>query len=250
MLPFLQIGSVALRTSGLLLLVGAYLGLNLAERRIPKGGPAPDQLYNLIFIGLIAGILAARLSFALQNFGFFSESPLNLLSLDTSLLDPFGGVAAALISVLIYGQRKKLAFWLTLDTFTPVLAVSTVFLGLAHIASGAAFGAPTSLPWGIDLWGAKRHPSQIYETLAAIAILAVLWRKFGKDGAPGRVFLLFVTVNAGAHLFLEAWRGDSPTILGGVRVAQVVAWTVMALGLWFLERKGLSRQSSNSGNHG
>jgi phosphatidylglycerol:prolipoprotein diacylglycerol transferase len=173
------------------------------------------------------------------------------LSIDASLLDPFGGVTVALIGILIYAQRKKLAFWPALDAFTPALAVSAVFLGLAHIASGTDFGAPTSLPWGIELWGAKRHPSQIYETLAAIAILAILWRKFGKDAAPGTVFLLFITVSAGAHLFLETWRGDSTTVLGGVRMAQMIAWVVMALGFLFLERKGqANRQASNSDNHG
>lgn len=236
MLPILQIGPLALRTSGLLLLLGAYLGLSLAERRLPKGGPNSDQLYNLVFLSLVSGVAAARLSFAIQNFSIFRAAPLNLFSLDAGLLDPFAGFASALIVLLAYSQRKKLALWPILDAFTPMLAVMAVFAGLAHLASGAAFGAPTSLPWGIELWGDRRHPTQIYETVAATLILAWLWRRFGKETPPGRLFLLFVTASAGVRLVLEAWRGDSSLLPGGLRLAQVIAWGVMAAGLLGLGR--------------
>jgi prolipoprotein diacylglyceryltransferase len=237
MLPILQIGPLALRTSGLLLLIGAYLGLSLAERRLPKGGPNSDQLYNLVFLSLVSGVAAARLAFAIQNFAIFRAAPLSLFSLDAGLLDPFAGIAAALIVSLAYGQRKKLALWPTLDAFTPMLAVLAVFAGLAHIASGAAFGAPTSLPWGVELWGARRHPTQIYEVVAAAGILAWLWRRFGKATPPGRLFLLFVTTSAGARLVLEAWRGDSALLPGNLRLAQVIAWGVMAAGLWLIGKQ-------------
>lgn len=244
MLPILQIGPLALRTSGLLLLLGAYLGLSLAERRLPKGGPTSDQLYNLVFLTLVSGVVVARLSFAAQNFSSFRESPLNLFSLEASLLDPFAGVAAALVAALVYGQRKKLSFWSALDAFAPALAVFAVFTGLAHLASGTAFGAPTPLPWGIELWGAKRHPSQVYETLAALVILGFMWPRFKQQTAPGRIFLLFVIYSAGARLLLEAWRGDSGLLAGSIRTAQVIAWAVMALGFWLLEKKErLNRQT-------
>ncbi len=237
MLPILQIGPLALRTPGLLLILGAYLGLSLAERRLPKNGPSGEQLYNLVFWMLVSGALAARLSFAVQNFAAFRAAPLNLFSLDAGLLDPFAGFAAALIAALVYGQRKGLSFWTTVDAFTPALAVLAVFIGLAHLSSGEAFGAPTSLPWGIELWGAKRHPTQIYETLAAALILGGLWRRFGKATPPGRLFLLFVAASAGARLLLEAWRGDSVLLPGGLRTAQALAWGVMAVSLWLLNRR-------------
>lgn len=244
MLPILQIGPLALRTSGLLLLLGAYLGLSLAERRLPKGGPNSDQLYNLVFLSLVSGVAAARLSFAIQNFAIFRAAPLSLFSLDAGLLDPFAGFAAALIASLVYGQRKKLALWPTLDAITPMLAALAVFVGLAHVASGEAFGAPTSLPWGIELWGARRHPTQIYETVAAALILAWLWRRFGKGAPPGRLFLLFITASAGARLLLEAWRGDSVLLPGGLRLAQVVAWGVVAAGVWLIGKQA-NRSADN-----
>lgn len=237
MFPILQIGPLALRTPGLLLILGVYLGLILAERYSSRRGLKPDHLYNLTFIALIAGALGARLSFAAQHADLFKGALINLVSLDTTLLDPFGGIAAGLIAALVYGQRKQLGLWPTLDAFTPMLAVFAVALGLSNLASGKAFGAPTSLPWGIDLWGATRHPSQVYETIAALVILSVLWAQFRKDLPPGRLFLEFIAMSAGARLFLEAFRGDSTIIFGSLRLAQVLAWVVLAVSIWMLERQ-------------
>jgi prolipoprotein diacylglyceryltransferase len=91
------------------------------------------------------------------------------------------------------------------------------------------------------LWGATRHPSQVYETLAAFSILIVLWRRFGKQVTPGRTFLLFILMSAGARLLLEAWRGDSVLTFGGFRLAQLLAWAVMAVGFLLLD----GRKESN-----
>jgi phosphatidylglycerol:prolipoprotein diacylglycerol transferase len=103
-------------------------------------------------------------------------------------------------------------------------------LALAHLAAGTAFGKPTTLPWGIDLWNAKRHPTQIYELIVSLLIFGILW--FRKNGYPGgSEFLLFTALTAGARLFLETFRGDSILVFGGVRLAQVIAWILLGAAL-------------------
>jgi phosphatidylglycerol---prolipoprotein diacylglyceryl transferase len=235
MLPVLQIGPLALQMPGLMYLIGLWLGLSLAEKRAAKFGISANHIYNLTFSGLIAGIVGARLGYVFQYPNAFLRSPLSLFSLNPGLLDPFFGAAAALIAVLIYGQRNKLPFWRILDGLTPVPAVFMIGMALAHIASGEAFGAETSLSWAIDLWGAKRHPSQFYELIGAIIILLALELRIKDSIAPvGMPFLTFVALSAGTRLFLEAFRGDSAVIFGGIRIMQVVAWLVLALALWRL----------------
>ena len=235
MLPVLQIGPLALQMPGLMYLLGLWLGLSLAEKRSHKHGISADTLYNLTFTGLIAGILGARLGYVLINPNIFLQSPLDLFSLNPGLLDPFSGLAATLLAALVYGRRKALSLWPTLDALTPLFAVFMVGVAGAHIASGEAFGAVTNLPWGIDLWGAKRHPSQFYELASAIAVLLVLGGLSKSPNAPaGRLFLAFVALTAGSALFLEAFRGDSVLILGGIRAGQVVAWVVLA-GVFYID---------------
>jgi phosphatidylglycerol---prolipoprotein diacylglyceryl transferase len=211
MLPMLNIGPLAIQTPGLVLLAGLWIGLTLAERHAHKRGLDPNHLYNLVLIGLVVGIIGGRVLYAAQYPQAFLANPLSLISLNPGLFDPLAGGAAGLIAGLIYGNRKRLPFWGTLDALTPLLGVLAIAAALSNLASGAAFGAPADLPWAIELWGASRHPTQVYEILAAALIL--------------------VALTAAARLFLETFRGDSYLLPYGLRSAQLAAWAVLALAL-------------------
>jgi len=234
MLPVLQIGPLALQTPGLILLLGVWLGLTLVERGAVHRRPAAEALYNLALTVLVAGVVGARLAYAARYPEAFLASPASLISLNPGLLDMSGGVAVGLIAGLIYGQRKGMPLSETLGALTPGLAVIMIALALADLASGNAFGAPSDLPWAIELWGARRHPSQIYAALAAGGILWYLWQRRKQPSAPGTLFLQFVALSAAARLFLEAFRGDSLVLFAGLRQAQIVAWVVLAASLWEL----------------
>lgn len=227
----------------LILVVAAiWLGLYLAEKRSDRHGISKDDLNNIVFYPLLGYVLGGRILYVLENWGAFSKNPASLISINLDLFDPLGGMAVAAIIALIYGQRRGLAFWSTLDALTPFFAVVALGLGLAHLASGNAFGKETTLPWGMELWGAIRHPSQVYEVLASLLILGLLW--FQKaDSPPGLPFLTFTALTSASRLFLEAFRGDSTLILGGFRAAQIGAWVVLALSLFFLDE--IIRKSSS-----
>lgn len=248
MFPVLNIGPAAIRTPGLLLLLGLYLGLTLSERFARRGGKNPDTLTNLVLLAGLAGLVAARLAYAVGHLALLQKNLAGLVSLDPSLLDPWGGLVGAGIAALIYAQRKQLKFWATLDNLTPFLALMAVFIGLAHAASGQAFGSPTTLPWAIELWGARRHPSQIYETIGAIAILILLWKQYGPAAGNGILFLKFASLTSGMLVFLSAFRGDSRLILGTFRQEQVLALTALGLVFLLLEIKSIpGKQEDKTG---
>ena len=235
MFPVLQIGPAALQTPGLLLLLGVFVGLGLSEHFARRQGRDAEALTNLVLIVLLSGVVAARLAYAVTHFSLFRHNPSALVAIDTSLLDPWGGLAGGIIAALVYGQRRQLGFWSSLDGLTPLLAVLAVFAGLSHMASGQAYGAPTSLPWGIPLWGARRQPSQVYETLGAVAVLAALWRQFSRSAGSGRLFLRFAALSSGMFVFLQAFRGDSPATLAGFRPGQLLGLAGLGLALILLE---------------
>ena len=220
----------------LILVVAAiWLGLFLSEKRSAKYGISKDDLNNIVLYSLIGYLLGGRIMFVLENLNAFTQNPQSLYSLNLDLFDPIGGSIVALLIALVYGQRKDLSLWPTLDVLTPLFAVFALGLGLAHLASGSAFGKETVLPWGIQLWGALRHPSQVYEIIAASLILGLLW--FQKaDTRPGIHFLTFAALTSGARLFLESFRGDSTLIFGGLRLAQLSAWVILVLSLFFTDR--------------
>lgn len=218
----------------ILMLAALWLGLSLAEKRAQRHGIATEALNNIVYYSVIGYVLGGRILFVLANLSAFTQSPLSVFSINPDLFDPNGALVTAVLVGFIYGRRQNLPLWSVLDALTPLFATLAVGLSLMHLAAGTAFGSPTNLPWGIDLWNATRHPSQIYALIASLMIFVLIWfRK--KESLPGFEFLLFVALSAASHLFLEAFRGDSTLILGGVRLGQVVAWLVLAFALFASE---------------
>lgn len=218
----------------ILLLAALWVGLALAEKRAERHNISKDTLSNIVYYSLFGYIIGGRVLYALSNLPAFAQSPLSIFSLNLDLFDPWAALASAVIVGLVYGSRQKLSLWSTLDALTPLFAVLMIGLPLSHLAAGTAFGSPTTLPWGIELWNATRHPTQIYDSIASLLIFGWIWLR-KTDSPAGSSFLLFAALTAGARLFLEAFRGDSTLVFGGLRLAQIVAWILLAVALFFSE---------------
>jgi phosphatidylglycerol:prolipoprotein diacylglycerol transferase len=244
MLPILQIGPLAIQTAGLIILIGIWIGLELAERQAVLFGVNGSRLFSLIVWMLAAGIVGARLVYAAAEMQIFVDQPLSLFSLSPQMFNLPGGLVAAIGAGLAYGQRSKLPLWPTLDALTMCFAVLMVAVALANFASGDAYGKGSTLPWAIDFLGARRHPTQVYETLAALAAAWAVWpRSSGRistwfQSSPGLRFWVWLAVSALSLLLLEAFRAESALILGRYHLAQVIAWLILALSFWQISRRG------------
>jgi len=214
----------------ILLVAAIWIGLVLAEKRTQKHGVSKEQLNNIVFYCLFGFIIGGRVLFALENISSFSQSPLSIFSPNPDLFDLSSGLLTASLVGVIYGQRQKLSLWGALDSLTPVFALIAIGLSLSHLAAGTAFGSPTDLPWGIELWNATRQPTQVYELIAALLIFGGLWLQ-KTDSPPGLQFLTFTALTAGSRLFLEAFRGDSTLIFGEYRLAQIASWIILAVAM-------------------
>lgn len=251
MLPLLQIGGLTVRTPGLVLLAGLWIGLEVASREGIRRGIDGDRIYNLGFYTLIAGILGARLGFVLLNLNLYTNvTPWTRALLSVFALAPgteisWAGVLAAVGTAAFFVRRWKLPALAILDSFAPTFAILGIGIGLANLLSGDYFGVETTLPWGIDLWGAKRHPTQIYFIAACIAILVVLWRlrpvphqsndpgdEAVKHERPaGFSIQVFLVMFGLAVLLIEPLRADSPVIGPGIRLWEMIGLTGLALSL-------------------
>ena len=134
-----------------------------------------STLLNLIIYGLIAGLVGARLLYALEHVNAYLASPISLFALGGSAVDGWGGLLVGIVVAILYGRAQHLPLRLTLDALAPGLAVFMIAVGLANFLSGDGYGSPLRAPWAIHLWGAYRHPTQIYEVLLAVIVL-LAWR--------------------------------------------------------------------------
>ena len=236
MFPYLRLGPFILPMASLALLAGLWLGLPLIEREAARLKINVTTLSNAIFYSLLAGLVGSRLGYALEFSSAYLVNPLSLLALTPTTLSPSAGLVVGLIVFVIFIQRKGLLIGPTLDAIAPGLAMFMVFVGLAHILSGDAYGAPTRVPWAIRLWNEYRHPSQFYEIFIALTVFLIIREQFPKPDGAGLNFLLTIALSSASRVFLESFRGDSVFWPGGFRAAQVIALIIMAISLYWMRK--------------
>ena len=240
MFPILQVGPLSIQAPPLILLLGLWLGLVLAEKYLPVttcNTVTARQFNNLVWISALTGLIGARLAFVAQHSGAYLDNPLAILSTSLTSLNLEAGLFLASLAALIIQQRQKLNFWQLVDGLSPLLAVTMIAVALSNAASGNAFGSATTLPWGVELWAARRHPIQIYEALAAAAILWLVWPRSIQIWFAGERFLKWVIASAAARVFFEAFRGQTAVLTGNLRLAQVIAAIVLFVGLYEWHRR-------------
>lgn len=241
MLPYLRLGPFLLQMTGLALLVGVWLGSWLAEKEALRVKIKTEAINNLIFFGLVGGLVGARLAYAATYVNAYLANPLSLFALNLNTLSPDGGLLIGLLVAFVYGQRKGLRLRPVLDALAPGLAAFMIFQGVAHLLNGDAYGAPTHAPWGIFLWSEYRQPVQVYEILLAAGILFLLLKHPLGEPGYGRYFWLVIGLSAAARVFLEAFRGDSLIWPGGFRAAQVIGLFILVVSLWMIRIWGAEK---------
>ncbi len=238
MFPFLRIGPLLIQMPGLALLAGLWVATTLIEKEALHLKLNAAAILNMIFYGLFGGLIGARLIYAIQHLNIYLANPFSLFSLSTSTLNVHEGAIIGVVITYLFGRRHKLPLRPTLDALAPGLAVFMIAVGAANFLSGNAYGSSTDLPWAIYLRGEYRHPTQIYETVAAL-IIFILWKTGSpKSRASGLSFLQVVTLSAGARIFLEAFHGDSLIWPGGFRAAQMMGLIILTVAIYLIKQWG------------
>ncbi len=246
MFPIINIGPLAIQASGFILLLSLFIGFWLSGKYAKNLGTNGDAIENGLLIGLLSGILSARIGFFLQNPSIFVANPLSLVSLTPTMLNTNFGLLIGLLSIFIYAQKQHLPLWPTLDTLTPLIILIFGGAHLANYANGNAYGLLTNLPWGIQLWNAIRHPVQLYAIILAIGLLVwLLLKTRGLKHNPyprsGTLFLLILVGLAVTTVFTRSFVAQKSLTLG-LDSLQVLAFLLLLLSLYLTYQLSIKPQ--------
>ncbi|NPV76942.1 MAG: hypothetical protein HPY59_11280 [Anaerolineae bacterium] len=241
MLPIIQVGPLSIQTPGLILLASGWIAISLVEHYAHSFNLSADQLIKIVFTALVAGVMGGRTLYILQYPSAFSSNLLSIFLPTPILFDAWGGLVVGILVGLISAQKMGLPLWGVLDALSPGLAFFGIGLGVSHLSSGSFFGVPSSLPWSIFLWGDYRHPTQVYEIIFALAIFGIIWFKKNKTGGTsqsyGDLFLTFLALSAFSSLVVDGFRAETAWLVGIFRMSQLMAWVILAISLFFLNRR-------------
>ena len=243
MFPTINLGPLSIPAPGLILLLGFWLGSVLAERKSKRFKVNPNLVEKVLWACLLAGLIGARLSYIARYPSSFQENLLSIFSLNPNLLDPVGGLLISAGVGFVYISHQRISLLTFLDSLTPFFAVIAISLSFSNFASGTGFGTSTTLPWGISLWYELRHPVQIYHLVGGfIALYIIFVRKQTDEYQSGFTFLLFVSLTSGFRLFFSGFQETSSLVGDGIRLPQLIYWTILAISLFLLNKHTLPPQ--------
>jgi phosphatidylglycerol:prolipoprotein diacylglycerol transferase len=189
--------------------VGMLAFLWLAQRRRLD---TPGVL-SLVGVGLIGGLLGANLTQWVVT-GGPGKTVLGAVA---------GGYLAVSLAKRGMGLRRP-----TGDLFAFALCAGEAVGRWGCYFGGCCYGRPAHIPWAVWQHGAWRHPTQIYLSLAALAILLVLLRYERAHPPENAIFFLQGMLYCAARFVIEFWREGTP-VAAGLTAAQ---WAC-AVGLLF-----------------
>lgn len=217
-----SIGSFRLPTYGVLLALGLVGSLWTVVRLGRREGLDPARLIDFCTWLILVGLVGAKVLMVLTDWKFYSEHPREVFSWATLQAGGvfYGGFAAAALFALWYTRVYRLPVLKVFDVCAPAVALGQSIGRLGCFAAGCDYGKPAGVAWsvvftdpysheltGVPL-GIRLHPTQIYESLATLALFGVLFWRYRSKSRDGQIFLLYLTLYAVARFFLEFLRGD------------------------------------------
>jgi len=246
-----RLGPIEIYSYGVMLMAAFIAAILWAGREAKRRGLQPSQIIDLSLWILLLGLLLARLFFILLNLEYYLSQPLSSLffwqgRLGIQGLSFHGGLAGAILGLLLYSRRAKIP-WLTLaDICAPAAALGYGIGRLGCFLNGCCYGSPTDLPWGVrflispqsSLLTPPSHPTQIYSALASWAIFALLLWLRDRLRAPGQLFFAYLGLYSGARFLIEFLRRSfsAEIAVDSLTYAQVASMLILALSILLFAR--------------
>jgi len=251
----LHFGRFSLPTYGFLAAVGLLVGLAITVRNAGRCGMDPDKMWNVGILGILAGILGAKLLLVATDWPFFRAHPREIFSLTTLQAGGVwsGGLVAAVLVPWWYIRRHHMPVLKTCDVCAPGIALGHAIGRLGCFAAGCCWGKPTTLPWGVTFTnplagalvgtplGVPLHPTQLYEMLLELGNFFLLAWILGRKHFDGQVIGAYMFIYGFARYFLEFLRDDPDrgTVLHGFMTGtQLLAIGLVIVGGLLWMRRG------------
>lgn len=242
MYPLFELGPLRLSSGGLLLVAAAYLWGWLFERTARRrGGEALGAHAAAVTVpSLIAAALGGRLWYGLLSLELYGATPGLFLAPRLAELAWPGALLGGAAAGWFWARQRGAPVAALADAAALALPPALALAALGMLLSGEAFGTPTSLPWAVPLFGALRHPTQLY--YAMTALLAWLWlqRAASAPLPAGAHAARLLVANGLTMLLIEALRADALTLAGGLRATQIFGLAILLGGLWWLRPRAIA----------
>ena len=230
-----QIGPLALRWYGLLMMAAILVGAQVASREITRRDLNSDDFWDMLIWVLIPAFIGARLYYVFiqsprgeGGLGYYLSNPLEILKVWSGGIHIFGGFILGGIALWVFTRIRHLPALIYLDAIALALPLAQAIGRWGNFINQELYGPPTTLPWGLRIDPQHRippyndlnaypesdrfHPLFLYESLwnfIGFGLLFWISRRFKHQLRDGDLLLLYLIWYPLGRFFIEFLRTDS-----------------------------------------
>ncbi|HSK59914.1 MAG TPA: prolipoprotein diacylglyceryl transferase [Actinomycetospora sp.] len=250
-----EVGPVPLRAYALCIIAGIVVAILWTERRFVARGGEPGTVTDIAVFAVPFGLVGGRLYHVATDWPTYfgpGGDPVAALYIWQGGLGIWGAIALGGVGAWIGCRRRGVPLTAFADAAAPGIVTAQAIGRLGNWFNQELYGAPTTLPWGLELYRrvdpatgvtdniagvavdttpvAIVHPTFLYELLWNLAVAAlVVWADSRFRLSRGRAFALYVAGYTAGRFVIELMRTDPATrVFGDVRINVVVSALVFA----------------------
>nr|YP_009530974.1 prolipoprotein diacylglyceryl transferase [Paulinella micropora]AXY63663.1 prolipoprotein diacylglyceryl transferase [Paulinella micropora] len=252
-----QLGSFFIRWYSLSIALAILLGLYLSPKLACQRRVNPVIVSDILPVMVVVSILFARIYYIIFQWDYYCDHWSEILAVWKGGIAIHGALIGSTLTVAVFSYRKNHSFLTLTDILVPSIAMGQAIGRWGNFFNSEAFGLPTSSFLKIAIPYNSRqslfinqqffHPTFLYEScwdLSICLLLLVLFHRISQ----GKIYLrdgtltCFYLISYGLGRFwIEGIRSDPLCLLGnaplcenGLRMAQVMSLTMIALGTFCL----------------
>ncbi|WP_219417182.1 prolipoprotein diacylglyceryl transferase [Pseudonocardia nigra] len=244
------VGPIPIRAYALCIIAGIVVAVLWGERRFVARGGEPGTVVDIAVFAVPFGLVGGRLYHVATDWRTYfgpGGNPIEALYIWQGGLGIWGAIALGGVGAWIGCRRRGVPLPFFADAVAPGIVTAQAIGRLGNWFNQELYGAPTTLPWGLEIYErvdpvtgapdplegvaidptpiAVVHPTFLYELLWNLGVAAlVVWADRRFRLGHGRAFAVYVAGYTAGRFFIEQMRTDYATrVFGDLRVNVVVS---------------------------
>lgn len=245
-----EIGGLSVHWYGVIIASGFLLAVIYALTSAKKFFLNSDKLFDAVLLGVVTGIVGARLYYVLfyptvNGPNPYFQDPVKILYIWEGGLAIYGGVIGGLLGGILMAKIRKINILAMLDLGVLGFLIGQGIGRWGNFVNQEAFGTNTTLPWGMYSEGTEAylksvqvtlpagmtvdptapvHPTFLYESIWCLAGFVILASLVKRRKFNGQIFLSYIIWYGLGRSWIEGLRTDSLLVGNtGLRASQLVA---------------------------
>lgn len=261
---------------GIIIGLGMLAGIWVAQSDAKRRGQDPELYLDFALYGIIFSIIGARIYYVIFEWDFYKNNLPEIFNLRAGGLAIYGGVIAAVLTMITYTRIKKLSFFSMADSGVLGLVTGQIIGRWGNFFNCEAFGGYTDSLFAMRI---KRslvsdsminedvlkhlivengvefiqvHPTFLYESLWNLGLLVfMLWYRKRKK-FDGEMLWIYLAGYGAGRFWIEGLRTDQLIMFGtGIPVSQALSLVliIIAAANLFHHHRKLKQETKGEAQH-